>query len=81
MRPHSHWSSLADMFCDLIRKQDYMDLSEAAALYRVTPETMRAWARQGLFGACYANGEWWLEREQLQHALRQTPRAPLNSTN
>ncbi len=73
MKKLYRWPSLADMVREFTRQQEWMSLSEAAKLYRVTPETMRGWARLGLFSARHADGEWWLNREQLQSALRRLP--------
>ena len=41
MRRRRHWSSLAEMAQHLVLQQEWMLLAEAAALYRVTPETMQ----------------------------------------
>lgn len=73
MKQAYRWPSLADMVRHVVRQEEWMSLVEAANLYRVTPETMRGWARQGLFRAQHSDGEWWLYREQLYSALRRLP--------
>ncbi len=73
MKQQYRWPSLADMVRHVMHQQEWMALADAANLYRVTPETMRGWARQGLFGAQHSDGEWWLNREQLYSALRHLP--------
>ncbi len=72
--PAGRWASLADFARQLVIQQRWMVLREAANLYRVTPETMQAWVRQGRFTAQRINGVLWIDRAELESGLRRPPR-------
>jgi hypothetical protein len=59
---------------ELLRHAEWLPLREAAELYRVTPDTMRLWLRQGLFTSTYFGAEVWVARSELYDALRRPPR-------
>ncbi|HMO56337.1 MAG TPA: helix-turn-helix domain-containing protein [Roseiflexaceae bacterium] len=54
-----------------------MTVKEAAALYRVTDETMLGWVRDGHFPCRISQAELHIARDALVGALRQAPRRPL----
>jgi hypothetical protein len=47
MRSRRRWSSLSALVRATLRQEEWMTVREAAALYRVTDETMLAWVRAG----------------------------------
>lgn len=70
------WPSIAAMLRHLVLREEWMTVKEAAALYRVTTDTMLVWAQAGKFAARRIDGELWLSRAELQGALRRTPARP-----
>lgn len=73
MAKQHRWPSLAHMARHFARRQDWTPLREAAALYRVTPETMLNWVRQGRFTSCEFDEELWISHAELHAALRRNP--------
>lgn len=73
MVPSRRWASLAHLAQYLMHQQEWMPLHEAARLYRVTPDTMQAWVRQGKFSAKELDDDLWIARAELYSALRQLP--------
>jgi hypothetical protein len=69
------WSSLQEMALEMVRRAEWLPLREAAALYRVTPDTMRVWLRQDIFTSTYFGAEIWVARTELYDALQRPPRA------
>lgn len=69
------WRSIAELARRMALEQEWLPLREAAALYRVTPETMLGWARQRCFSSRYVDGALWVSREELQQGLRRMPPA------
>ena len=68
------WASLQEMAHDLLRRTEWLPLREAAALYRVTPDTMRVWVQRGIFPSTTFGNEVWVARNELEGALRRPPR-------
>ncbi len=67
------WSSLSALLRATIRQEEWMTVREAAALYRVTDETMLAWVRARAFPSKHEEGRTWVARAALEAALRQMP--------
>ena len=68
------WASLQAMAHDLLRRAEWLPLREAAALYRVTPDTMRVWVQRDIFPSTTFGNEVWVARDELEGALRRPPR-------
>jgi hypothetical protein len=67
------WPSLAAMVRHMALREEWMPLREAAALYRVTTDTMAVWVEAGKFSTRRVGDELWLSREELVSALRRPP--------
>jgi len=76
---HKRWPSLAAMLRHIVLHEEWMSVKEAAALYRVTTDTMLVWAQAGKFAARRIDGELWLSRAELFDALRRAPTNPLRT--
>ncbi|HEU5089364.1 MAG TPA: hypothetical protein VFT99_18035 [Roseiflexaceae bacterium] len=68
------WASLQEMAQDMLRRAEWLPLREAAALYRVTPDTMRVWVQREIFPSTTFGNEVWVARNELEAALRRPPR-------
>jgi len=73
MRSRRRWSSLSALVRATLRQEEWMTVREAAALYRVTDETMLAWVRAGAFPMQVEEGRTWVGRAALEAALRRMP--------
>jgi hypothetical protein len=73
MRSRRRWSSLSALVRATLRQEEWMTVREAAALYRVTDETMLAWVRAGAFPTQVEEGRTWVGRAALEAALRRMP--------
>jgi hypothetical protein len=73
MKQGIRWRSLSEYVQHLAVKQDWMPLREAAALYRVTPETMQTWVQQQHFSSTRFNTALWISRTELEDGLRRLP--------
>ncbi|MGQ9547494.1 MAG: helix-turn-helix domain-containing protein [Roseiflexus sp.] len=73
MKSRRRWSSLSALLRETLRQEEWMTLREAAALYRVTDETMLAWVRKGAFPSKREDGRTWVAREALEAALHRMP--------
>lgn len=71
------YASVGMLVAELVLRQEWMPLREAAALYRVTDETMLEWGRDGAFATTDVGGRLWFSREDLTGALRRRPRRGL----
>jgi hypothetical protein len=69
----NRWAKLSDLARHLAYRQEWMPLAEAAAFYRVTPETMVAWVRQRRFTAREIESSLWVSRNELELGLRRRP--------
>jgi hypothetical protein len=69
----NRWAKLSDLARHLAYRQEWMPLVEAAAFYRVTPETMVAWVRQRRFTAREIESSLWVSRNELELGLRRRP--------
>jgi hypothetical protein len=73
MRSRRRWSSLSALVRATLRQEEWMTVREAAALYRVTDETMLAWVRAGAFPMQVEEGRTWVARAALEAALHRMP--------
>jgi hypothetical protein len=73
MRSRRRWSSLSALVRATLRQEEWMTVREAAALYRVTDETMLAWVRAGAFPTQVEDGRTWVGRAALEAALHRMP--------
>jgi excisionase family DNA binding protein len=73
MNQQRRWPSLGAFVRHMVREQEWMSVKAAAELYRVTDETMLAWARNGHFPTRVIDGELRLDRSALHEALRRMP--------
>lgn len=73
MTARRRWASLADLLRHTIHQQEWVSLRDAAALYRVTDETMLAWVRAGAFDSQQIDGHVWVARGDLEAALKRKP--------
>ncbi|MGB9750714.1 MAG: hypothetical protein C0183_19135 [Roseiflexus castenholzii] len=73
MTHRPRWNSLSAMLRHALRQQEWLSLRDAAALYRVTDETMLAWVRAGVFPSRTFEGRIWVARADLEAALRRKP--------
>ena len=73
MNTPTRWASVAELARHLAYRQEWMPLTEAALLYRVTAETMSAWVRQRRFTTCEIESAIWISRDELESALRRRP--------
>ena len=79
MRTPQRWRSLADLARYMAVEQQWVPLRKAAELYRVTPETMHAWAARGYFTSTRIQTALWISREELESGLRQQPNKKIHS--
>lgn len=63
------------MLRHMVLREEWMSVREAADLYRVTTDTMLAWAHAGRFTTRRIDGELWLARGELTAALCRRPAA------
>ena len=73
MRSRRRWSSVSALVRATLRQEEWMTVREAAALYRVTDETMLAWVRAGAFPMQVEEGRTWVGRAALEAALHRMP--------
>ena len=73
MKTLQRWRSLAELARHMATEQQWMPLRTAAKLYRVTPETMQAWVRQGHFTSTRIKTALWISREELESGLCRQP--------
>ncbi|HWQ13439.1 MAG TPA: helix-turn-helix domain-containing protein [Roseiflexaceae bacterium] len=67
------WPSLAAMVQHMLLREEWMSVREAADLYRVSTDTMLAWAHAGKFPYRRIGDELWLARQELHAALCRPP--------
>ncbi len=81
MQSRQRWSSLSALVRATLRQEEWMTVREAAALYRVTDETMLAWVRAGAFPMQVEEGRTWVARAALEAALHRMPERRSNCRN
>ncbi len=73
MRTPQRWRSITELARHLAIEQQWIPLRKAATLYRVTPETMHAWVREGYFTSTHIKHTLWVSREELENGLCRKP--------
>jgi len=74
MKTQTYWISL--LSARLRHDAAWLSLRDAAHLFRVTPETMLLWVREGYIAAEYWDGSHHIERATLESLLRRWPLQP-----
>ncbi len=75
MKTQKYWIGL--LSAQLRRDAVWLSLRDAAYLFRVTPETMLLWVRDGYVAAECWDGAYYIERTTLEALLRRLPGRPL----